>query len=213
EGVNDQLRQSGRCLVVVSEGFDIGQQSAAGGVGSVRDAFGHPLFGASRLTVAQVVVNYLNEAGLAAKGAARGNVPGTEQRHSMAYASTVDLDEAYAVGQTAVELAAAGQSGSMATILRNPGETYSVRYDKVPLAEVANSERNFPAPWIAPSGCDVTDAFVRYARPLVGDEMLGLPLLDGRPHMTRFAALYAQQKLPKYVPQADRGGEKLKSGI
>ena len=118
--------------------------------------------------MAQTVVNYLNEVGLAAKGAARGNVPGTDQRHSMAYASTVDLDEAYRVGQKAVELAAAGQSGFMATILREPGPIYSVRYDKVPLAEVANSERTFPKQWIAPSGCDVTDDFVRYAKPLVG---------------------------------------------
>ena len=96
------------------------------------------------MTVAQMVVNYLNDVGLAAKGAARGNVPGTDQRHSMAYASTVDLDEAYRAGQMAVTLAAGGQSGYMATILRNPGAIYSVRYDKVPLAEVANSERKFP---------------------------------------------------------------------
>ena len=30
----------------------------------------------------------------------------------------------------------------MATILREPGPIYNVRYDKVPLAEVANSERD-----------------------------------------------------------------------
>ncbi len=117
--VNDQLRRSGRCLVVVSEGFDVGD------VGRVQDAFGHTAFGSSKLTVAQIVVNYLNEVGLAAKGAARGNVPGTDQRHSMAYASPVDLDEAYCLGQTALQLAAAGQSGYMATILRNPGCVYS----------------------------------------------------------------------------------------
>ncbi len=78
------------------------------------------------------------------QGDGAGNMPGTDQRHSMAYASTVDLDEAYGVGQKAVELAAAGQSGSMATILRQPGPVYSVRYDKVPLGRVANSERTFP---------------------------------------------------------------------
>ena len=150
-------------------------------------------------------MNYL-ERGRAGrcKGAARGNVPGTDQRHSMAYASTVDLDEAYRVGQKAVELAAAGQSGYMATILREPGLVYSVRYDKVPLAEVANSERTFPAQWIAPGGCDVTDDFVRYAKPLVGNDMISLPMVDGRQRMTRFAPIYAEQKLPPYVPQADR---------
>jgi 6-phosphofructokinase 1 len=196
--VNDQLRRSGRCIVVISEGFDVGD------VGAVKDAFGHVSFSASQMTVAQVVVNYLNQVGLATKGAARGNVSGTDQRHSMAYASAVDLDEAYRLGEKAAELAAAGQSGFMATILREPGALYNVRYDKVPLAEVANSERTFPAAWITKSGCDVTDDFVRYARPLVGDDMISLPMIDGRQRLTRFAPIYAEPKLPKYVPEADR---------
>ena len=114
-------------MVVISEGFDVGD------LGDVKDAFGHTSFGSAKLSVAQIVVNYLNQVGLPCKGAARGNVPGTDQRHSMAYASAVDLDEAYRVGQKAVELAAAGQSGFMATILRDPGPIYSVRYEKVPL--------------------------------------------------------------------------------
>jgi 6-phosphofructokinase 1 len=198
DNVNDSLRKEGRCIVVLSEGFDVGD------VGRVQDAFGHTSFGSSKLTVAQIVVNYLNEAGLAAKGAARGNVPGTDQRHSMAYASGTDLDEAYALGQTALDLAAGGQSGYMATILRNPGLVYSVRYDKVPLAEVANSERTFPAAWIAPSGFDVTDDFLRYARPLIGNDMVALPIEDGRQRLTRFKPIYAEKKLPAYVPQADR---------
>jgi 6-phosphofructokinase 1 len=196
--VNDQLRRSGRCLVVVSEGFDVGD------VGRMQDAFGHTAFGSSKLTVVQIVVNYLNEVGLAAKGTARGNVPGTDQRHSMAYVSPVDLDEAYALGQTAVQLASAGQSGTMATILRSPGCVYAVRYDKVPLADVANSERSFPAAWIAPSGCDVSDDFVRYARPLVGNGMISLPIVDGRQRLARFQPLPAEKKLPAYVPQGER---------
>jgi ATP-dependent phosphofructokinase / diphosphate-dependent phosphofructokinase len=196
--VSEQLRRSGRCMVVISEGFDVGD------VGSVKDAFGHTSFSASKLTVAQIVVNYLNEKGLPCKGAARGNVMGTDQRHSMVYASAVDLDEAYRVGQKAIELAATGQSGFMATILRDPGLIYSVRYDKVPLGEVANSERTFPKQWITKSGCDVTDDFVRYAKPLIGSDMITLPTIDGRQRMTRFAPIYAEQQLPKYVPQADR---------
>ena len=200
--VNDQLKRCGRCLVVGSEGFDVGD------VGAVKDSFGHTAFGASQMSVAQVVVNYLNQVGLAAKGAARGNVSGTDQRHAMALASTVDLEEAYGSGRMAAELAARGQSGFMSTILRNPGSLYSVRYDRVPLAEVANSERNFPAKWISPSGCDVTDDFVRYARPLVGDDMITLPLIDGRQRLARLQPLYAEKKLPAYVPQADRGGKK-----
>ncbi|MFP6619381.1 MAG: diphosphate--fructose-6-phosphate 1-phosphotransferase [Pirellulaceae bacterium] len=196
--VNDQLRQDGRCVVVVSEGFDVGS------LGERADSFGHTQFSASEITAAQVVVNYLNQQGLAARGSARVNVPGTDQRHSMAYASTVDLEESYQAGRKAAELAAGQESGYMATILRNEGPDYSVRYDKVPLMEVANSERAFPADWITADGTDVTDEFVRYAQPLVGDQMLPLPLVQGRQRLTEFKPIYASPRLPEYVLQALR---------
>jgi len=198
EQVNAMIRQAGRCLVVISEGFNVGD------VGAIKDSFGHTNFGASKMTVAQTVVNYLNSVGLAAKGAARCNVSGTDQRHSMAYASTVDLDEAYRLGQKAVELAATGQGGYMSTILRAPGFIYNVRYDKVPLAEVANSERTFLKEWILPAGNDVSDGFVRYAKPLVGEDMLTLPMCNGIQRVTRFQPIYAEKRLPSYIPQADR---------
>src|SRR5688500_19746038 len=100
--VNDELRKSQRCLVVVSEGFDVGS------LGEVKDSFGHVMFSSSQMTVAQIVVNYLNKVGLAAKGAARGNVPGTDQRHAMALDSTVALEEAYKIGQMEALLPARG---------------------------------------------------------------------------------------------------------
>ena len=197
DNINDQLRRDGRCLVVVSEGLKIGD------IGELKDSFGHAQFGASKLTVAQIIVNALNEKGLAVKGSARCDVPGTIQRHAMAYASVVDLEEAYRVGQKAVLLAASGESGYMATILRNPGDVYSVRYDKVPLAEVANSERTFPENWITADGTDVTDDFVKYARPLIGDECVNVPMVDGRYRLARLEPLFADRKLSKYVPEAD----------
>ncbi|QGJ70212.1 Pyrophosphate--fructose 6-phosphate 1-phosphotransferase [Planctomycetales bacterium 10988] len=197
--VNEQLKQDGRCIVVVSEGFDVGD------VGEVKDSFGHTMFSSSKTTVASMVVNYLNEKGLAVKGKARGNVPGTDQRNSMAYASTVDLDEAYRAGEMAAYMASRGETGFMSTILRADSDVYQVYYDKVPLEKVANSERMFPKAWIADNGYDVTDDFLKYAKPLVGSEMLTLPMVDGRARMTRFKKIYAEQKLDSYVPQADRG--------
>jgi len=198
DNVNDQLKQDGRCIVVVSEGFDVGD------LGEVKDGFGHTSFSSSQTTVAQLIVNYLNENGLAAHGAARCNVPGTDQRHSMAYASTVDLAEAYLAGQKACTLAADGDSGNMATILRNPGDEYGVYYDKVPLSEVANSERTFPTEWITDSGNDVTDAFIKYAQPLLGDSMVSLPMIQGRQRLTQLEPIFATQQLASYEPQAKR---------
>ncbi|MGL6195686.1 MAG: diphosphate--fructose-6-phosphate 1-phosphotransferase [Thermoguttaceae bacterium] len=196
--VNDMLRKRGRCVVVVSEGFDVGE------IGKKLDSFGHTSFSSSEVTVAQIIVNHLNQSGLAVKGNARCNVPGTDQRHSMAYASNVDLDEAFRLGQKAVELAATGQGGFMSTILRDTGPIYSVTYDKVPLMDVANSERTFPKDWILPSGNDVSDEFVKYAKPLIGEEMLTIPMINGRPRLTVFDQIFAEQKLPNYTPQGDR---------
>lgn len=198
DNVNDQLRRDKRCMLVVSEGFSVGD------LGEAKDSFGHTQYSASQMTVAQKVVNYLNEVGLAVKGKARCNVPGTDQRHAMAYASTVDLDEAYQVGRQAALLAASGQSGYMATILRRPGPLYSVTYDQVPLAHVANSERTFPADWITADGIDVTDDFLRYAEPLIGEGMLSLPLINRRQKMASISSVPVAAKLSPYTPQSDR---------
>jgi 6-phosphofructokinase len=197
--VNDTLRERGRALVVVSEGFDVGE------IGARKDSFGHTEFGASKMTVAQAVINYLNHVGLAAQGSARANMPGTDQRDTAIYASAVDIDEAYQVGRQAALIAAEEGSGYMSTILREPGPIYRVRYDKVPLESVANSERTFPEDWIAESRTDVADDFVRYARPLIGEDWPSVPLVGGLQRFTRFERVFAEQKLTPYVPQAYRG--------
>ncbi|MEX2287919.1 MAG: diphosphate--fructose-6-phosphate 1-phosphotransferase [Planctomycetaceae bacterium] len=198
DNVNDLLKRAGRAIVVVSEGLSLGD------LGELKDSFGHTQFSSSQTTVAQMVINALNARGLPVKGAARANVPGTDQRHNMIYASTVDLDEAYRAGQQAALLAAAGESGYMATILREPGPIYNVRFDKVPLLDVANSEREFPAHWISKDGTDVTDDFIRYAQPLIGNDWPSIPLIGGRIRLAQLKPIFADQKLAKYIPQADR---------
>ena len=196
--VNDQLKERGHVVVVVSEGLDVGE------IGESKDSFGHTQFSASQITVGQVVVNYLNEVGIAARGKARGQVPGTDQRDTAAYASTVDLDEAYKVGQKAALLAKDEGTGWMSTILRQPGFIYNVDYGKVGLEKVANSEREFPKSWIAPSGVDVTDEFVAYARPLIGEDWVSVPVINGIQRFARLEPLFADKACPEYVPQGYR---------
>ena len=198
ENVNRELRRSGRVIVVVSEGFHVGN------LGESKDSFGHTQFSASEMSVAQAVVNYLNRNGLAVRGAARGQIPGTDQRDSILSASTVDLEEAYSVGQQAVRIAVIDGTGYMATIVRNPGSDYAVSYGKVPLTDVANSERVFPKEWIAPSGIDVTDEFLRYARPLIGETGPNVPLVDGLQRFSRLRPIFAEKKCPGYVPSGYR---------
>jgi 6-phosphofructokinase 1 len=90
--------------------------------------------------------------------------------------------------------------GFMATLVRRPGENYRVTYGQVPLERMANSEKSFPLKWLAQPHTDVTDEFVHYARPLIGDEYPFAPLLNGLPHFTRLAEIYAEQKLETYIP-------------
>ena len=66
--VNDQLKIDGRCIVVVSEGFELktGKEDA-----QVKDSFGHVVYGATKTAAYQQVVNFLNDKGLKARGSAR----------------------------------------------------------------------------------------------------------------------------------------------
>lgn len=198
DNVADQLRRDGRCIMVISEGYDVGE------IGEVRDSFGHTSFGSSQMSVYQRVVNHLNSRKFNVTGKARGQVMGTDQRDSIIYASTVDLDEAYKVGQKAVDIAMKEGNGWMATLLRESGFIYNVLYDKVPLEKVALSERTFPQAWIAENKMDVRDAFIDYLRPLIGEDWVSVPMVGGRQRFTRFKPLFAPARLPAYVPQAYR---------
>ncbi len=198
DNVNDELKRGGRCIVVVSEGFDVGS------IGEKYDSFGHIDYAASDNTVTQAVITYLNKKGLAARGTARGTVSGTDQRDTSIFASVVDLQEACEVGRHAVEVALKAGTGWMATILRKPGKTYRAYYDKVPLEKVANSERTFPKEWLSKNKLDVTDDFVNYARPLIGDEWPKIRLENGVQRFARFKPIFAEKKCKTYVPEGFR---------
>ncbi len=195
DNVNDELKRSGRVIVVASEGFDVGD------LGELKDSFGHTTFSSSMFTAQQVIVNHLNKSGIKARGAARGQVPGTDQRDTIIYASTVDLDEAYKIGQNAVVIAVEHGSGYMSTLLRRHGIIYNVDYDKVSLDKVANSEREFPKEWITKNKIDVTDEFIKYARPLIGEDWVSVPVVNGLQRFARLKKVFADRKLPEYTPQ------------
>jgi 6-phosphofructokinase 1 len=194
ENVNRELQRSGRCIVVVSEGFDVGS------LGEMHDGFGHIEYGASQNTVAQAVVNYLNSVGLKSRGYATGQVPGVLQRSTSIYSSTVDIEEAYRVGRKAVEVGVREGSGWMATILRESDCPYRVRYDRVPLEQVAASARQLPPGWISSDGLDVSDDFIRYARPLIGEAWPEIPVENGLQRFARLEIRFIDRKLPQYVP-------------
>ncbi len=199
ENVLRQLDEDGRCIVVVSEGFDVGD------IGATKDSFGHTQFSASETTVAQTVTNYLNSLKFPVPGKARFQIPGTDQRNAIAYASVVDLDEAYNVGRHAVQIARREGNGFMATILRDQGSlAYEAHYDKVPLERVAAKDRHFPRAWIGETKIDVTDDYLAYAQPLIGQDWVSVPTVNGLARFARIAPKLAPKKLSGYVPQTYR---------
>lgn len=87
------------------------------------------------------------------------------QRCSSHFASLCDLDEAIQIGKAGALAAFNGETGIVMGFLRK-GE-YAVEIVSHPAAEVANLERKVPETFIAENGCDVTEAFLTYCRPLV----------------------------------------------
>jgi ATP-dependent phosphofructokinase / diphosphate-dependent phosphofructokinase len=146
------------------------------------------------------VVNYLNAKGLAVRGQATGQLPGVIQRSVSLQASPVDMEEARQVAQEAVRIAMKDGTGWMATILRKPGATYAPYYDKVELEKVANSSRFMPKDWITADGLDVTDDFIRYAAPLIGDGFPQIPIEGGLQRFARFDITFTGKKCPAYLP-------------
>lgn len=200
ERVNDTLRGAGRCIVVVSEGVNVGDLAI------LRDEFGHEQFSASGRTAEQVIINHLNgldrtdtagraKSRLAVRGIARSERPGTRQRRESLTVSPIDLHESYQVGAFAAESILRGESGFMSAIIRTPGNTYAVSYTRVPLSVVANTERTFPEQWLAANRTDVTDDFIRWAKPLLGGNL---------PVFARCHETYAPKRCQPYVPAAHR---------
>lgn len=194
ENVAREIEISGRCIVIVSEGFNVGS------LGEAHDGFGHIEYGASKTTVAQKVVNFINDRGLPRPGQATGQVPGVLQRCCSCFASRQDRTEAYEVGRKAVDIALNDGSGWMATILRAPGDTYKPVYDKVPLDLVANAARTLPPHWLTDNQLDVTDDFISYAQPLIGEDWPDMPIVKGIQRFARIKPILCEKVLPEYTP-------------
>ena len=164
----------GYALVVVPETIrdEKGNPLAEEG-GEVRDAFGHRRLAGAANRLANLICEKLGIR-------ARWDKPGTIQRTLMAAASPVDLDEAYLTGRMAVIYALEGAHDRMVTLVREPGPTYRCRTDTAPLEAIANQEKKLPPQFMNAEGNHVTEAFLAYARPLIGDPLPRYPRLTPR---------------------------------
>jgi 6-phosphofructokinase len=174
--VKVNVEKYGYCSVVVSEGakFPDGRFLAEQGT---RDAFGHAQLGGA----APVIANMVKEA-LGYKY--HWAVADYLQRSARHIASKTDVDQAYAVGKAAVEMALAGKNAIMPTIVRVSENPYKWEIGSVPLSEVANTEKFMPAGFISEDGFGITDACRQYLTPLIQGEDYP-PYRDGMPDYVR----------------------------
>lgn len=186
EKVKSTVEQYGYCVVVVSEGIRNSEGKFLSDAG-LRDAFGHAQLGGVAPVLAQLVKS---ELGYKYHWAVADYL----QRAARHIASAVDLEHAYALGKAAVELALSGHNAVMPIIKRENDSPYRWSINHVPLADVANQEKEMPAEFISDDGMGITEACRRYLEPLIQGEAYP-PYAHGLPIYVRLKNQLVEKKL------------------
>ncbi|MEI8018469.1 MAG: diphosphate--fructose-6-phosphate 1-phosphotransferase [Schlesneria sp.] len=138
-------------------------------VSQTRDKFGNVEFGAMGGTSAAMMLHRLicDEFGWRGEFQVTESLPMCSADRGV----KLDFDEAFACGQQAVKLATTGVGGVMVTMNRRnqPRDKYEIDFGTISLSEVANHERPMPDSFITSDGFGVTDAFLDYVSPLIGE--------------------------------------------
>ena len=156
------ISDKGYCVVVASEGAQYSDGAHISGSIN-RDAFGHQQLGGVAPTLASMIkqsTGYKYHWALA----------DYLQRSARHIASKTDVDQAYAVGYRAVELAVQGKSSIMVSIERDSAKEYNWSLGEAPLEKVANMEKKMPRSFITKDGFGITQEARDYLQPLISGE-------------------------------------------
>lgn len=164
--VESVYRKLGHVLVAVCEGLKDkdGKYITASDRAIDTDRFGHKQLGGVADYLCNIIASNL-------KLKARFDKAGTIQRSSMVCASKTDLKEAYMVGAKAVKYALKGISDHMVTLVRESNAPYKCVTGLAKLEDVANAQKPVPDHFINTEGNFVTEAFIEYAKPLIGSPL------------------------------------------
>lgn len=187
--VRNTVADFGYCCVGVSEGLldaDGRLMAETGG----QDAFGHAQLGGVGQVIAQLVKDRM---GMKYHWALADYL----QRSARHIASRTDVEQAFAVGKAAVELAVAGRNAVMPTIVRTSDTPYRWELGVAKLEDVANVEKKMPREFISADGFGITDACRRYLAPLIEGEDFP-PFRNGLPDYWRLRNVGVTKKLPVY---------------
>ena len=184
--VKECVRRYDYCVIVVSEGarYRNGRFLADAGT---RDAFGHAQLGGVAPAIAKIIRDKL---GVKYHYAIADYL----QRSARHIASKVDVEQAYAVGKTAVQLALRGENAVMPTIVRKSDNPYRWTVGQVSLSRVANREKMMPKSFISRDGFTITAACRRYLKPLIQGEDYP-PYRNGLPRYARLKCVSVKHKL------------------
>ncbi|MGA1194017.1 MAG: 6-phosphofructokinase [Kiritimatiellia bacterium] len=160
-------KKYGRCMIAVSEGIadKDGTAIAAKFIKEVDSHGNVQLSGSGAL--GDLLAKEIKDKAKISR--VRADTFGYLQRSFAGLVSEVDAKEARGVGQKAVIEAVKGKfaNGSIA-IKRKPGKKYTVYFERVPLKNVAKETRHMPDKFINKAANDVTQAFIDYAKPIIG---------------------------------------------
>lgn len=187
--VDAKVKQYGYCSVVVSEGchYPDGKFLAEQGT---RDSFGHAQLGGA----APVVANMIKDA-LGYKF--HWAVADYLQRAARHLSSKSDVEQAYALGKAAVELALEGKNSVMPAVIRTSNNPYQWHIGVGELKDIANVEKMMPMEYISEDGYGITDACREYLQPLIEGEDYP-PYENGMPKYVTLKHELVGKKLPVF---------------
>src|SRR3989338_8926987 len=183
------VKKYGYCTIVVSEGTKNKNGEFLSEAG-LKDAFGHAQLGGVAPVIAQIIKTNLN---LKYHWAVADYL----QRSARHIASKVDVEQAYALGQAAIQFALKGKTGVMPTIIRTSNKPYRWKIGEAPLEKVANQEKHLPRKYITEDGFHITNACRNYLRPLITGEDYP-PYKNGLPDYVKLKNKLVLKKLSKF---------------
>ena len=186
ETVEARKKAFGYCCVGVSEGLKNPDGALMAEAGT-RDAFGHAQLGGVGPLIARIVKDKL-------KYKYHWAVADYLQRAARHLASRTDVEQSYAVGKAAVELAIKGRNAVMPAIKRLSDKPYRWKIEVAPLEAVANKEKMLPRDFISRDGYGITAKARAYLAPLMRGEDPP-PFKDGLPQYVRLKNVSVPRKL------------------
>lgn len=178
--------KKGRCLIAMSEGVSApdGKTWAEKMAGDLeKDSHGNvQLSGTGALGdfFANLVTKKLNNPG-GKKLRVRADTFGYLQRSFAGYVSEVDAREAREVGRQAVRYSSDSSNMELSVVMKRVSNSpYKIELDKTSIKNVAKDTKHLSDEYIK-DGNDITQAFIDYAKPLVG----ALPVVGTFPEMRK----------------------------